>query len=42
MLILRQLIANGRFVTRPPERGEYEALELGRKALLNPGGPAVS
>lgn len=39
---LRQLIANGGYVTRPPERGEYEALELGRKALLDPGGQAVS
>lgn len=32
---LRQMITRTGYVTRPPERGEYEALELGREALLN-------
>jgi hypothetical protein len=30
---LRQLVESGGYVTRPPEAGEYEALELGIKAL---------
>jgi hypothetical protein len=32
---LRQMISRQGYVTRPPERGEYEALELGRQALLS-------
>jgi hypothetical protein len=32
-LSLRQLASRG-YLARPPERGEYEALELGRSALL--------
>jgi hypothetical protein len=36
---LRQMITRRGYVTRPPERGEYQALELGRQTLLSrPGG----
>lgn len=31
---LRQLISAGGFVARPPEAGEYEALEAGRRVLV--------
>ncbi len=31
---LRQLVDTTGFLTRPPERGEYEAIEAGRQALL--------
>lgn len=31
---LRNLIESEHFVTRPPEQGEYEALEAGRRSLL--------
>lgn len=33
---LRQMVERTGFVTRPPERGEYEALQSGRAAMLNP------
>jgi hypothetical protein len=39
---LRQLITRTGYLARAPERGEYEALELGRRALLDPGSPATS
>jgi hypothetical protein len=32
---LQQMISRVGYVTRPPERGEYQALELGRQTLLN-------
>jgi hypothetical protein len=32
---LRQQIEREHFVTRPPERGEYEALDAGRQALAS-------
>ena len=32
---LRNLIDSEHFVTRPPEQGEYEALEVGRQALVD-------
>lgn len=38
---LRQMVERIGFVTRPPERGEYEALEKGRGAVLNADGPTL-
>jgi hypothetical protein len=40
-LSLRQLIETTGYLARAPERGEYEALELGRRALLDNPSSAV-
>jgi hypothetical protein len=40
-LSLRQLIETAHYIARAPERGEYEALEAGRRALVDGASSAV-
>jgi hypothetical protein len=39
---LRSLLEREHFITRPPEPGEYEAIEVGRQALRNPADHAMT